>query len=347
MFLKRLTKTIFDQTITNIYKNFPLFFKPKRIILCYHRLCTQKINNVHSIETTFLDVKLFEEQLKWLSNLGRFVPLDELTDLKNDAKEWQITITFDDGYRDIIDYGLPLIQKYKAYATVFVSTLFVEDKTHLPWWDLLIFIYERYRTALKIKINGQTKTYNLAEQDERVKFLKKLSSLFLEMGREEADNLQESLVNQIKKEVALPSNEFLSQKDLKLLAASEFITIGSHGVSHTNLAKLSPGGIKQELFESKKTLQNWINKKVDWFAYPYGRSQYRNDLVAEYVVKAGYKGALTTDGGYVSKQTDPYQIPRIGIDGKWEMTRFKARILAYLPRKKLNLPNIVGLIPVS
>ena len=333
--VKKIVKPVFDFFVISTYGKLFKHLSSKRVILCYHRLCRHKINSIHGIETTFLDVNIFELQLKWLASLGKFVSLDEIIDFnKGDDKEWQIAITFDDGYRDIIDYGLPLIKKYKAYTTIFISTLFVEDKTRLSWWDLLIFIYERYRTALKIKINGQTKTYNLAEQDERVKFLKELSSLFLETGREEADKLQELLLNQIKKEVTLPSNEFLSPKDLKLLAASEFITIGSHGVSHTNLAKLSPAEIKQELVESKKALENWINKKVDWFAYPYGKSKYRNDLALKYVCKIGYKGAFTTDGGYVSKQTDPYQIPRIGIDGKWEMTRFKARILSYLPRKK-------------
>ena len=47
-----------------------------------------------------------------------------------------ITITFDDGYKDNLDYALPILEKFKVPATVYVTTRFLEGDTWMWWYEL-------------------------------------------------------------------------------------------------------------------------------------------------------------------------------------------------------------------
>ncbi|MDQ7032931.1 MAG: polysaccharide deacetylase family protein [Desulfonauticus sp.] len=330
MMLKNILKSIFDLFVVYTYGNIFRHITSKRAILCYHRLCKQKYCSIHSIDTTFLNVDLFENHLKWLSKFATFVSLDEIMDFNNNKdKKWKIAITFDDGYRDILLYGIPILEKYKAPAHIFVSTIFVEDPSILPWWDLLIFISNKIKTDLKITIGRKSFFYDFTKDHERIRFLKEMYNYFFEMGPKEVFDAQNYLIEMIKNTTELPLNEILRKEEIKRLAKSKLITFGAHTITHANLAKCSPTEVEEEIITSKKKLESWTEKKINWFAYPYGQKQLRNKLIIEKIKKANFKGALTTDAGYVTKNTNPFEIPRIGIDGNWNMRRFCSRILMH------------------
>lgn len=333
MTFKNLLKSIFDIVVINSYGRFFKHISSKRAILCYHRICKHKPHSIHSFDTNFITVDLLNAQLNWLSKFAKFVSLDEITDFsrENNEKKWQIAITFDDGYRDVLHYGLPLLEKYRIPAHIFISTLFVEDPACLPWWDMLFFIFKQWRKPIKIEIKGESHFYNLAKDGDKIRFLKELSHYFIEMGPKDVFALQNSLLEGINSGMNIPSNEILRKDDIQNLSSSKFITFGAHSVTHANLARCSPKEIQHEIYEAKEKLEEWTGKEIKWFAYPYGIKKYRNSLIIENIRKAKFKGALTTDGGYVTKNKDPFQIPRIGIDGNWKIRRFCTRVLVNFP----------------
>lgn len=63
---------------------------------------------------------------------------------------------------------------------------------------------------------------------------------------------------------------FMSPEDLKELSKSEYVTIGSHGKSHTHLSKCNDEELVNELSYSKKYLEDLLGKDVDSVSYPYG-----------------------------------------------------------------------------
>jgi peptidoglycan/xylan/chitin deacetylase (PgdA/CDA1 family) len=83
--------------------------------------------------------------------------------------------------------------------------------------------------------------------------------------------------------------------------------IGSHGVSHRHLTRLSPSEARTEIFDSRKMLEDIAGRPVRHFCYPYGDyDQAVRDLVGE----AGYVTATTTEPGLNDAATDPLRLRR-------------------------------------
>lgn len=92
--------------------------------------------------------------------------------------------------------------------------------------------------------------------------------------------------------------------------------IGSHTVSHIDCAAESEDRVRQELAESKATLQRELGIQDVVFAYPYGKRQNMTPQRLELVREAGYKGCLSAYGGYNVGRIDPFNVLRTGCH--WE-----------------------------
>ena len=77
---------------------------------------------------------------------------------------------------------------------------------------------------------------------------------------------------------------------LSELAANNF-TIGSHGISHTALTKLSPEQKKHEIRNSKLLLEKKLNCRIKYFSAPFGLYDKETIRMA---LEAGYSSILTT-----------------------------------------------------
>ena len=84
--------------------------------------------------------------------------------------------------------------------------------------------------------------------------------------------------------------------------------IGSHGVSHEPLARLSADARRRELLESREVLEQALGVAVRSFAFPYGAVPAGSrDSLRE----AGYDAACTTRIASVSVVADPLALPRV------------------------------------
>ena len=101
------------------------------------------------------------------------------------------------------------------------------------------------------------------------------------------------------------------------------IEFGGHTKTHPRLSKLSITEAKEEIFDSKKVLEEKLGVKMKSFAYPYGDL---NDEVKNLVQKAGYIYGVATDSGPVCISDDLYQIRRIGIFPNITSFGFKRKI---------------------
>ena len=99
-------------------------------VLMYH-----KINDIPDNPTT-VPVSLFDEQLALTRELGHtIVDLDAVLDhyvRRRPLPPNAVLITFDDGYRDIYDNALPVLQKHGAPAVIFVPVAYMDISMPLP-----------------------------------------------------------------------------------------------------------------------------------------------------------------------------------------------------------------------
>lgn len=65
--------------------------------------------------------EVFESQLNWLRDHGwHFLTVSELVENWGNVPEKSVAITFDDGYRDNLEYALPILKKCDARATLYL-----------------------------------------------------------------------------------------------------------------------------------------------------------------------------------------------------------------------------------
>lgn len=86
--------------------------------------------------------------------------------------------------------------------------------------------------------------------------------------------------------------------------------IGSHTMTHPNMASLSNTEALKELIDSKKLLENKLGRSVRWFAYPFGNPEHFRTEQLALVKEAGYEGCLSAHGGFIRRHESYPILPR-------------------------------------
>ena len=225
--------------------------------------------------------RTFEGHCRLLSESCNPISLDDLRAARAGVRALPprpVLITFDDGYRGVLDHALPVLERYNVPAVVFVCAGPVLSGTCF-WFDVLC------RSPAKAPSwkRSVPRTRN---------------------GR--------ALVAGI--ETAAPVSERhrpLTLEELRRLAASPLIEIGGHTMSHPTLALTPIDEQHREIVECRRALQDALNKPIESFAYPYGsvKQDYSADTVAV-VKQAAFSLAFTTAEAFGTLDGDPFQIPR-------------------------------------
>jgi peptidoglycan/xylan/chitin deacetylase (PgdA/CDA1 family) len=109
---------------------------------------------------------------------------------------------------------------------------------------------------------------------------------------------------------------YLSKDQLLTLAEDPLSAAGSHGCHHVVFRKLPPAAVETELTESKKYLENLINRPVEIFAFPYGTVVTVSAKNIRQLRESAYKFAFSAIPGSLKQKwfTSRYFLPRINVD---------------------------------
>lgn len=125
------------------------------------------------------------------------------------------------------------------------------------------------------------------------------------------------IVNTIDKD-----KNYLTSEQLKIMDKNG-INIESHTLSHEDLSKLTYEQQLYTLTHSKESLEKLLYKEIKYFAYPYGSCN--NDTIKA-IKKCEYTLAVTTAGGFASKEDGIYTLSRVFISGSASMKEFERRL---------------------
>lgn len=116
--------------------------------------------------------------------------------------------------------------------------------------------------------------------------------------------------------------------------------IGSHGLGHLDLTRLTDLELERELKESKRLIEEKINSPVQRLAYPFG---YFNRRVIEAAKAAGYKEAYTTCDSVLQGCGNPFRKRRIEIKGTDTDLVMKLKLSDWYDAKVAwELPKLAG-----
>src|SRR3989338_11230454 len=90
--------------------------------------------------------------------------------------------------------------------------------------------------------------------------------------------------------------------------------IGSHGISHVSLSSLSPVAAVEEIWQSKKIIEENIDAACNHFAFPFGSKKDFNEELIQEVKGGGYQTCLLNIHGYNHLKLNSFCFKRIIMD---------------------------------
>jgi len=112
-------------------------------------------------------------------------------------------------------------------------------------------------------------------------------------------------------EVGRPQSDRLSWDEIKAMQKSGIITFGSHAIGPEPLVNIkSKEEVKRQIFDSKKTLEEKLGRKVNAFSYPEGMFDAK---IRQLVIEAGYIAAVATNLGKRYPDDDVFALKRVRI----------------------------------
>lgn len=94
-------------------------------ILMYHQVLPQSIAFKNDLIVT---AENLDDQLKFIKSNYQTVFFRDLENSK--SLQNKIILTFDDGYYNNLEYLVPLLEKHKLKATIFIPTEFIQNSKH-------------------------------------------------------------------------------------------------------------------------------------------------------------------------------------------------------------------------
>ena len=271
--------------------------RPARILM-YHNFCGETAPDRTS-------ARMFRQQLMHLRRHYRPLRLQELAArlADGDVPARSVAITVDDGHANFVRVALPVLKELGIPATLFVLSELSNSGDWL-WVDKWEYVRER---AVAARHDGPrlTELKRMPPADRE----RCLDDFARRMG------------------VALPARppaayELVSWEDLKELARSGLVDIGSHTRTHRMLGGADADDAWDEIDGSRRALEQRLGIAIASFCFPYGLpADYRREQL-EMVARAGYACAVASHFGYVTDESNRFALPRIGrVFG--DMTRFR------------------------
>jgi peptidoglycan/xylan/chitin deacetylase (PgdA/CDA1 family) len=104
---------------------------------------------------------------------------------------------------------------------------------------------------------------------------------------------------------------------------------GSHTVTHPQLSTFGNGAVKDEIVNSKQTIEDNLGEPVDSFSYPFAFPENNKPFVRELrniLEDSGYRQGVSTCIGTARQQEDPYFLRRLPMNSLDDAALFSAKL---------------------
>jgi carbamoyltransferase len=271
----------------------------------------------------------FDAQLRVLTQNFVCTTMGELMNPAADLPETVAIVTFDDGFKDVAEYALPLLQRWRVPATVYCcSAPFLErtvlnvHRVHLLQAKLGL---ERFRQAFEellvsrppVAIQPSTHPGLLGlypYDDEATRRFKRL--LNFDLPYHELDPVLRILFERfIGRDDEIAPKLYLSASDLRQCQDAG-LEIGVHGHSHRVLSRLSEEEQRVELGTCVEYLRHTCELREVHASYPYGIDGSWNEATKRVAASLGLASASTKVRA-ITKPSD--------LRARWELPRYDVR----------------------
>jgi peptidoglycan/xylan/chitin deacetylase (PgdA/CDA1 family) len=288
------------------------FQGPSAAILMYHSVLMDPARESDSLGGIVHSEPIFRAQMEMLARDYHPISLDQAVKCLRDGEQLprrSVVITFDDGYADNHEVAMPILNELAVPATFYVTVDCVENKRP-PWPSRLRFAFRRTKVASWI--DASAKSWSLAAPENRENaFLAACDACCQLCGA-----AQEEFVRRVEKqlEICVPAQTgslMMSYDQLRELTRHGHI-VGSHTMTHPNMAYLKEDEAQRELADSKQRLEARLGAPIKHFSYPCpALSPHWSERTVEQSRALGYETGVTTNSGLIRRGDNPLCLKRL------------------------------------
>ncbi|MCX6880639.1 MAG: polysaccharide deacetylase family protein [Verrucomicrobia bacterium] len=280
----------------------------------------------------------FVRGVQTLRRRYQIVSLDAAVAMLSGRAEWKprcVVLTFDDSLHCLLPTAAKWLAASKLNATFFLSTEVIDHQR--PYWWKRLDRAVAASTAKEVSAllpNGSTFRIDPALGLRSVAPLKTALKLLPAAEIETVvTNLEEQFGGTVTSSGSDdPYARILSWPEV-LELASLGMTIGSHTVTHPNLAILAPEQVRTELIESRERIQMMAGVPCEHLCYPYGT---HSPSVCAMARDVGYRSAVTPEcPGWNYRDSDLFALRRFAMPSdSWRVTPLLSGISGFRSNSK-------------
>lgn len=220
-----------------------------------------------------------------------------------------VNFSIDDCYRDTYDLLVPLFRAHGLPLTLYVTTDIPDARHLLPWVGL-----ERV-LATRAEVNDNGRVHALRDSEARRTAFQSLWREWEASGDLTARYLAFCAGNNADP-AALRDEAMITWDMLRDLARDPLVEIGGHTKSHPRVSGLPLDRAREEIAGCADRLSHMLQRRIEHFAFPYGRSADCGPRDFALVREAGLASAATTRKGLCLPGLDPFSLPRNTLNGR-------------------------------
>lgn len=301
--------------ITKVYQK---YLKDKKVVIfLFHGVIESNKNQIRNYNKKHILSNQFEKILKSLLRKGTPVSMDDVINFCNGKKipTKPFAITFDDGFQNNLRIALPILEKLKIPATIYITTNFIE-KNLMSWIDRIEWAFEKKKN-FNIYLPWRSKSIKISTVKKKIDILneirKKVKSNHTIDPKLLADNIQLQLKLPKKISNNTQIDKKLSWKEIKTLNSNSLITIGGHTHNHSILSYIDQKNLKKEISYSLKLLRIKAGVATKHFSYPEGTKISYNKFVIQELKNNGIQCCPTAVHGLNQVGSNLFELKRIFV----------------------------------
>jgi len=302
------------------------FSKSRGVIFTLHRVLPDKPADFAPNAILQITPDFLEYTVERVRELGfDVVTIDEAIDRLEATERGRpfVVFSFDDAYRDNLQYGLPVLRRAQAPFTLFVSTALIDGRGEIWWQAIEDIIAGRDAIAIPGK-NGRDYLPTATHAEKQRAY----DTLYAHMRRiPEPERV--ALMLELSEAYGLDihahcRNLIMDWDELQSFIAEPLCTIGAHTVHHYELSKLPEEEARAEIVGSIQRLAEATGTAPRHFSYPIGSRIAAGPREYALARDLGFRSAVTTlpGGLYHSDSEHLLSLPRVSLNGLYQARRY-------------------------
>ncbi len=241
-----------------------------------------------------------------------------------------VCLTFDDGYRDTLNFAYPILKDAGVPFAVYVASSF-PDRLGEFWWLALEAVIAN-NDHIGLVIDGRNQTFDCTSVAEKRALYDELYWWLRRRPTEtETRDIVRNLAACYQVDIAAFCKELcMDWPELAQLAADPLVTIGAHTVNHPMLAKLPATAARAEMDLSRSVIEAALTARPAHLAYPFGDPTAAGPREFGIAAELGFATAVTTRPGvlFASHRQRLTALPRISLNGEYQQLRYVRVLLS-------------------